>query len=223
VKTVRKLRPLRALEDFVLGHLPPAPGRVLEVGCGEGELARAIDAAGYEVVAVDPAAPEGPIFRRIKLEDLDDDERFDAVVASRSFHHMSSLDENLARVATLLGGGGPFVLDEFGWDVLDEATAEWYEAQRRVLLAAGRHPSGPPADEWREHHEGVGVHGRDALLEALDRRFTRVAFEDVPYLWRYLGGPSSAQLEESLIAAAAIRALGFRFVGIARPAATLGK
>ena len=205
----------------MLSHLPAPPARVLEVGCGEGELARAIDAAGYDVTAIDPAAPEGPIFRRIKLEDVDDDERFDGVVASRSFHHMSNLDENLARVATLLDDGGPFVLDEFGWDLLDATTAEWYEAQRRVLLAAGRHPSGPSADEWREHHEGFGVHGRDELLAALDRRFTRATFEEVPYLWRYLGGPSSAELEGSLIEAGAIRAVGFRFVGIPRPAATL--
>ena len=205
----------------MLGHLPPLPARVLEVGCGEGELARAIDAAGYDVVAIDPAAPEESIFRRIKLEDVDDDERFDAVVASRSFHHMSSLDDNLARVAKLLGDGGPLVLDEFGWDAIDETTAEWYDAQRRVLLAAGRHPSGPSAEEWREHHETFGVHGRDALIDALDRRFRRVAFEEVPYLWRYLGGPSSLDLEESLVAAGAIRALGFRFVGIPRPAATL--
>ena len=206
----------------MLGHLPSTPARVLEVGCGEGDLARALDAAGYDVVAVDPAAPEGPIFRRIKLEDVDDDERFDAVVASRSLHHMSSLDENLAKVATLLGGDGPFVVDEFAWDLLDGPTAEWYDAQRSVLLAAGRHPSGPSADEWRDHHEGFGVHRRDALVEALDRRFTRVAYEEIPYLWRYLGGPRSAELEESLVEAGAIRALGFRFVGIPRLAATLG-
>ena len=52
---------------FVLSQLPPPPARVLEVGCGAGELALALDAAGYDVVAVDPRAPDGPIFRRTTL------------------------------------------------------------------------------------------------------------------------------------------------------------
>lgn len=206
----------------MLGHLPPAPARVLEVGCGEGELAGALAAAGHDVVAIDPAAPEGPLFRRIKLEELGEDERFDAVVASRSFHHMSSLDDNLARVETALMAGGVFILDELAWDRMDAATAEWYEGQRRVLVAAGRHPTGPAADEWRDYHEELGVHGFDALRSALDRRFEQVAFEEVPYLWRYLGGPSTLGLERSLVAAGLIRPLGFRFVGIPRPDATLG-
>src|SRR5215211_7732235 len=89
-----------ALKDFVLAHLPAPPARVLEVGCGEGELARALDERGYDVTAIDPAAPAGPIFRRIKLEELEDDARFDAVVASCAFHHMGeNVDLNLARVA----------------------------------------------------------------------------------------------------------------------------
>jgi hypothetical protein len=36
----------------------------------------------------------------------------------------------------------------------------------------------------------------------------------VPYLWRYLDGVASAELEESLVSMGAIAALGFRFVGI---------
>jgi SAM-dependent methyltransferase len=193
---------------------------VLEVGCGAGELARALWAAGYDVLAIDPRAPEGPIFRQIKLEELDEAERFDAVVASRVFHHVAHLDSSLARVARMLDGG-PFVLDEFAWDWLDDTTAEWYESQRRVLLAAGREPRGPSADEWEHHHHGRHVvHGAATLRGAVERNFVG-QFEDVPYLWRYLGGEASLALEEGLIAAGAIRPLGFRFVGIPRGAATL--
>ena len=39
---------------FVRGALPPAPARVLEVGAGDGELATALAAWGYDVVAIDP-------------------------------------------------------------------------------------------------------------------------------------------------------------------------
>ena len=58
--------------DFVLAQLPPSAARVLEVGCGSGALARALDAAGHRVLAIDPVAPDGPIFRRVTLEALDE-------------------------------------------------------------------------------------------------------------------------------------------------------
>src|SRR5206468_8596581 len=52
------------LTEWVLSQLPDPPTRLLEVGCGGGELARLLAAAGHEVVAIDPRAPEGRIFRR---------------------------------------------------------------------------------------------------------------------------------------------------------------
>ena len=189
---------------------------MLEVGCGEGELARELAARGYEVVAIDPHAPPGPIFRAITLEELDPRERFDAVVASRSFHHMENLRANLATAARI---APLFVLDEFAWDRLDEATGHWYEGQRRVLAASGLEPPGAPVAEWERHH--ADVHAFDVLRSALGERFDELRFEWTPYLWRYLGGPATPALEESLIAAGAIQPLGFRFVGIARAAATL--
>jgi SAM-dependent methyltransferase len=204
------------LTEFVLSHLPPAPARVLEVGCGDGELTRALADAGHEVTGIDPNAPAGPLFRRIRLEDVDGDERYDAVVAARAFHHMgANLELNLEHVARLLDGG-PFVLDEFGWERLDEPTADWYDRQRRALRAAGHDPHGPEASEWREHHEGHGALPSDELLAAVRARFDETHFEWLPYLWRHLGGVSSRALEESLVAAGAVQPLGFRFVGMPR-------
>ena len=187
---------------------------MLEVGCGKGELARALDAAGYDMMAIDPLAPDGAIFRRIKLEDLEEDEQFDAVVASRAFHHMPSLDLNLEHVARALAGGGPFIVDEFAWDRLDEPTADWYERQRRALEAAGTESRGVSVADWAAHH--AGLTRSDELLAALRTHFEELAFERVPYLFRYLGGVASAELEETLVDAGAIQALGFRFVGMPR-------
>jgi len=208
---------------FVLSHLPPQPARVLEVGCGDGELARAVDAAGYEVTAIDPMAPHGDLFRRIKLEELEDGARFDAVVASRVLHHLTDLDASLGRVVRALANGGPFVVDEFGWDLLDAPTAEWYEGQRRVLRAALESDRAPSAEDWDEHHSRLHhVHRFDTLRAALDAHFEERHFERVPYLWRYLGGPASLPLEEMLVVAGAIQPIGFRFVGIPRPGGPLG-
>jgi SAM-dependent methyltransferase len=201
------------LTDFVLSNLPLRPARVLEVGCGRGDLARTLDATGYDVTAIDPVAPEGPIFRRLKLEELDVDERFDAVVASQSFHHITNLEVALDRVLALLGGAGRLILDEFAWDRLDQATADWYEKQRRVLLAARRDHDRPSAAEWDSHH--AGNHTYSEMHAAIEAHFDG-RFEWVPHLYRYLGGVATPDLEESLIDSGAIQAVGFRFVGVPR-------
>ena len=62
------------IEEFVLGQVGDPPGRVLEVGCGAGELAQALARAGHFVTAIDPRAPEGPIFRRVRIEEFSDPE-----------------------------------------------------------------------------------------------------------------------------------------------------
>ncbi len=93
------------VEEFVLRNLPRPLVRVLEVGCGRGDLARRMAAAGHRVLAIDPAAPEGTIFERFTLEELVDPGPFDAVVASRSLHHVGDLMGALDRVWRLLASG----------------------------------------------------------------------------------------------------------------------
>ena len=190
---------------------------MLEVGCGEGELARALADAGWDVLAIDPAAPDGPIFRRLKLEDVDEPESFDAVVAARSLHHVTDLEAALDRIGTLLRPGGVLVLDEFAWDRLEGPTAEWFHGQQRALAAAGRLPGAPETleaccREWEDEH--VGLHGYESMHAALDERFRQRSFEWLPYLYRYLDGVVGETLERTLIEADAIQAIGFRYVGV---------
>lgn len=192
--------------SFVRAELPPPPARVLEVGCGDGALARALAEAGYDVLAIDPVAPDGPLFRRTTIEELREPRRFDAVVSSRALHHVDDLDGVLAKIAGL---APLLVLDEFVWDRLDQATARWYDEQR----ARADDPP-PPASEWRRKH--ADLHGFEALTEALARHFDERSFARVPYLYRYLHLPELEPLEAGLIAAGEIEALAFRYVGVAR-------
>lgn len=209
---------MQSFKEFLREQLPEPPARVLEVGCGQGELTTALAVAGYDVVGIDPAAPEGELFRRLTLEDLDADVRYDAVVAAYSLHHIRDLDAALEKVAGLLQPEGVVVVDEFAWDLLDEPTLDWYWGQQRALAAAGAEdaPASPEElrVEWEADH--LGLHGYVTLRQELDERFEQVAFEPVPYLHRLLGGTSSAVLEQALVDASAIRPLGFRYAGVVR-------
>ena len=198
---------------YVLAHLPPSPARILEVGCGrEGGVAPALVNAGYDVVAIDPEAPEGPAYRRMKLEQLDDPGPFDAAVAGRVLHHVHPLGAALDKLAAL---APLLILDEFAWNHMDAPTIEWYESQHRLLRAAGHEPKGPPdLAEWRARHSDL--HACETLRAEVDARFDELDFEWRPYFYRWLGGPASESLETGLIAAGAIRPIGFRYAGARR-------
>jgi SAM-dependent methyltransferase len=204
--------------DFVLAQLPSAPSRVLEVGCGDGTLALELAVVGYDVLAIDPVAPEGEIFRRTTVEELDDPGPFGAVVASRSLHHVHDLDAGLDRIVAVLEPGGLLLVDEFAPDRLDDDTIDWWYGQRRAVAAA--RGKGAPAslevfreEQVRQHEEHNGY---DTMRPALDARFEEHSFSWEPYLYRELSGVSTRALEETLIKTGAIQATGYRYAGVRR-------
>jgi hypothetical protein len=127
-------------------------------------------------------------------------------------HPLGDALDKVARMSPL------FELDEFAWDRIDDPTREWYEAQHRALVASGREPVGPPdLGEWRAKWDDL--HPSTVVLEEVRRRFETRHYEDLPYLFRWLDGPASAPLEEALLAAGAVRPIGFRWAGVSRSAA----
>jgi SAM-dependent methyltransferase len=197
------------LQSFIEAHLPLAPARVLEVGCGQGELARAIAVSGYEVVAIDPDAPKGELFQAVSLEEFASTDPFDAVVASRALHHIPDLPNAVAKIARLLRQEGRFILDEHACDRLDEQTARWY-LERRAC-----EPDAPSSLEtcladWEADHRDL--QGYAAMRKELDRHFSERFFAWTPYLYGELASVDEEE-ERALIEAGAIRAMGFRYVG----------
>ena len=129
---------------------------------------------------------------------------FDAVVASRSLHHVPDLAlavDKIAQLAPLL------IVEEFAWDQLDERTAAWYVSQ----LDGPSKSVQQCLHDWREEH--AGLHGYEALLAAFDRRFGQRLFAWRPYLHRYARVRADQKSEQSLIDAGDINALGFDYVG----------
>lgn len=198
---------------FVDHYLPRSSSRILEVGCGGGELALTLAAKGHQITAIDPEAPDGAIFRRVSLEEYSDTNLFDAVVASRSLHHVHDLAAGLEKIHSLLEGNGVLILNEFAWDRMDEATARWYLSKKPKpdpkdeSLLPGHFP-----DAWIKEREDL--HGASGMLTLLDGRFVREHFEWVPYVAEhYLERPDLISEEERLGHKGEISLIGFRYVG----------
>ena len=194
------------LVDFILLHLAP-PARLLDIGCGEGNLTLELDARGYEVTGIDPAAPEGPVFERTTLEAFAPPHLYDGAIASRSLHHVTDLGPALEKVAQL---APLLIVDEFAWDRLDMPTARWYLAHRHGYSRSIQQC----LDEWAEEHRGL--HGWETLRKGLDRRFEQRYFAWRPYLYRYPEVDADEASEQALIDADEIQALGFRYIGTGR-------
>ncbi|HET9951608.1 MAG TPA: class I SAM-dependent methyltransferase [Candidatus Eisenbacteria bacterium] len=202
--------PLPAVETlrFLERALPPSPARVLEVGCGDGLVASALALRGYEVtaldesLAIDEAAGRAAAAHPVRwvetnflfYEGADDGAPFDAVLFTRSLHHLSPLDRALDRAAELLRPGGSFVAEEFAVDRVTLQTARWWYDTEALLVAADLLPPPDPALEavrnplgrWRQEHahDPPLASGHD-MLAAARERFRIGPAEEAPYLYRY--------------------------------------
>src|SRR5215211_297783 len=135
---------------------------------------------------------------------LGDEGPFDGAVASLSLHHVHDLGVAVERVRSLLRSGGPFMVREFAWNLVDEPTARWDYARR------GREGG---LAEWRAEHDHL--HGFEAMRSALDARFRERRFEWGAYLSEFEPGERDVSEERRLIEAGVIRAVGFLYVGVA--------
>lgn len=150
-----------AVIEAVVSGLPPA-GRVLDVGCGEGWLARALSSLGAQVHGVDASAP---------LVEAARDESEGATFDVLDYEAAAANPDRL---------GGPYDVAVFNFSLLDDRAAAPLRAAASVLEPGGRlvvqsvHPIavGPPyVDGWREETFD-GVEGD---------------FEPMPWFFRTLG------------------------------------
>jgi SAM-dependent methyltransferase len=192
---------------FVRANLPAPPLRLLEVGAGNGELARALGEAGYEVLAIDPK-PSGAGVRPVALLDLDEPAAsFGAALAVTSLHHVEPLEGSVERLAELLEPGGLVVVDEFDVGAFDERAAEWWLRQQRAL-GRTEHPS---AEQLVAEHR-AHLHPLDRIVAALEPHFHFGTPIYGPYLYRWNLDEALRRDEEGAIARAEIPAVGARLL-----------
>ncbi len=196
------------LRAFVRANLPEPPARVLEVGAGGGGLARALRAAGYDVLAIDPE-PSSEDVHAVALADLDAPAAsFAAAVAVVSLHHVEPLEASCRRLGEVVEPGGTLVVDEFDVAAFDLGAAAWWLEQRRALGEEQPQSASELVAEHREH-----LHPLERILAALQPYFELGPPLRGPWLHRWNLGESLRSVEVEAIARGDLRATGARLVG----------
>ena len=148
---------------MIADHLPSS-GRLLDVGSGEGQVARVASAAGLEVVGIDPAWNQvevgrarggGPCYAQGSATHLPiASDSIVAAVACLVFEHITDVDAALNEVGRVLEPGGRFLF-LLNHPLLQTPGSGWIDDQ---LLD-------PPEQYWR-----VGPYLTEAsTLEEVER------------------------------------------------------
>jgi SAM-dependent methyltransferase len=212
---------------FVNDALPATAQRILEVGCGTGELAAALKAQGLLVVAIDAdpdcvaAARKAGVDARTSEWPTQIGTSFDAVLFTRSLHHIRPLGEAVESACEALTPGGKIIVEDFRAEGGDAPSKRWFASALDRLQADGVLTD--QVAKWiddmvaPDHHDH-DLHSSQAIATALARAGSLEA-SDSAYYFRYAEPHlpthhAAALLDEECraIADGRIHALGRRFV-----------
>ncbi|HEY9775265.1 MAG TPA: class I SAM-dependent methyltransferase [Planktothrix sp.] len=194
-----------ALQTFsFLRMVAPIGASILDVGCGNGLLAKYLQDAGYKVVAIDTKQQAVDDSKALGLNAVEADllqyacdSKFDLVLLSRTLHHIQPLGTALDQARELMRDDGLLVVEDFGAELADRHTAAWLFGLRALLAARGPLKSRGPALEdgeipedplqsWNEHafvkHQ---ITPSETMIRELTERFDILKLERIAYLYRY--------------------------------------
>lgn len=229
---------------FITSHVRPGV-RILEVGAGRGEVAKRLRSLGHSVVAIDTDDDAVETARQDGNDVIHADflafraDPFDAIVFTRSLHHLSPLAAAIERARALLSSGGTIVIEDFAFDEMNHATADWLHNELRTLSTDGvlnTRDEGFGAEllseggnlaAWKNHHDGKHqIHTATQITAGVARVFQIAERGEAPYLYRYIApmlpddsrGFGILQVvlsrEKSMIERGAIQAIGRRLVAV---------
>jgi SAM-dependent methyltransferase len=189
--------------QFMLEHIAPKKLRILEVGCGNGELAKQLQDKGHQIIAIDSSiqaienAKKMGVVNAIPAQWPDfEAEPFDLILFTRSLHHMHPLSPALLQAKRLLKSSGLLIVEDFAFSDVHQEAAEWFYGLLSLLDACGvlllaeetfgrKLLKGRGEFElWHDHvHE---INSADTVLQAINEEFELLKTEPVPYFYRYI-------------------------------------
>ncbi len=161
--------------------------RVLDVGCGDGQISRRVARSGADVVGIDPtwncvsvaAQRGGASFACSEAAALPfADASFDAAVACLVFEHIREVDEAIAEVARVLQPGGRFCFF-LNHPLLQTPNSGWIDD----------HVLDPPEQYWR-----IGAY---LVEQESDEEVEKDVF--IPFIHRPLSRYVNALAENGLL------------------------
>ena len=190
----------RYTADFVAQSLPRRAHTILDVGCGSGDVAAHLVQRGYEVTGIDLSSTAVRNCRKrgipaihADFTNYDTDRRYDAILFSRSLHHVEDPRAILRRAGGMLVPRGVLLIEEFAFESVDEISASWLVNALRLLIAGGlanepRHRlprEGRPALDWWKDRHHEKIHEGRQVIAAAKSCFSVAETEGVPYLFQY--------------------------------------
>ena len=185
---------------FLTQHLEHE-ARVIEVGCGAGHVALALQGRGYRVVGLDAdsetvaSAKERGAHVVLATWPEFDSEPVDAITFTRSLHHIDDLPRAVQKARDTLKPQGKLLIEDFAFDVVDQRTITWFVdvVRGQALINIGASDflgdlmaAEDPALIWRRHHEEHGVHSIEVIRRAVAEHFSISDTAPAAYLYRYL-------------------------------------
>lgn len=184
--------------DTIVRYVPDdlAPGRILELGCGGGNLTRrlvehypeaevhAVDFSGEMIGLLTRGAPGRLHAIHSDFRDLEfEDGSLDLVVSSISLHHLDDAAKQVlfARIHAWLRPGGVLCYsDQFAGEA-PETYAKHMASWKEEAAALGATPT--EWEAWMRHQDD---HDHHAPLRAQMQWLAAAGFEPVDCVWRYL-------------------------------------
>ena len=187
---------------FLAQYLEPRSD-VLEIGCGEGDLALSLKQAGHGITAIDgneeaikKAAAKGVnAIQASWPNDIASD--CDAIIFTRSLHHIQNLVGAISTAKNCLRVNGKLLVEDFAFETADEKTAQWLldnitKGPLTDILTPPQHSflasllaSNAPLDAWQNDHDH-DLHSIQKMTAAVSAEFNKCDVELAPYLYRYL-------------------------------------
>lgn len=228
--------------EFILAHTPAPRARILEVGCGAGELAFRLQAVGHHIIAIDTSAEAVRAARQLGIDARIAEwphfaeSPFDLVLFTHSLHHIHALTQAVEQAARLLRPSGLVIVEDFAFDEATSATIAWLygilsllnscrqlqltkDSFGKTLLLGGGH-----VELWQRNH-AHDLNSAATMATALKEQFTPIIETAAPYVYRYLCplladnddgyaiASQALEMEKSLAKVGAINLIGRRFVG----------